>query len=80
MPAVQRHRAREEMKTKLPRYDNSAMAELIKERIHDADHRKVLFDRLCHGTSYADLQAKHHISKATVYRILKNGLRELFRE
>ena len=64
---------------KLPDYDNTPMANLIKERIHDADHRRILFDRLCHGLSYAELQAKYHKSKATIYRILKAGLRALFR-
>lgn len=65
---------------KLPDYDNSPMAERIRERIHDSTHRKVLYDRLCHGMCYADLMAKHNISKSTVYRILRKGLPILFRE
>lgn len=59
-------------------YDNSPMRELIKEKIHKLRDRQVLFDRLCNELSYAEIEAKYNISKATVGRIIQKGKKRLF--
>lgn len=47
--------------------------------ISDEDHRQIFIDRYIHGMTWEDIEERHHVSHATVYRINKKNIETIAR-
>ena len=47
--------------------------------ISDEDHRQIYIDRYIHGMTWEDIEERHHVSHATVYRINKKNIETIAR-
>lgn len=59
-------------------YTNSLIRELIKEYIHDARDRKMLYWRLVDGLTIANIAERLELNEKTVWKHLQDGEKELF--
>ena len=60
-------------------YINSEKAARIRERVHNRNHRQILFDKFCNEETHEKIAEKHKISVRTVSRIVKR-YRDIIKE
>lgn len=65
-------------KSPLPEYGNQQITALIKEYIHDARDRKMLYLHLVDGKTIGELAGMFNIGTKTVWTHLMDGKREIF--